>query len=70
MEDPANESSGCGHCPSRCLPLNSFKNTQFKSFVNTGFKPTMYSPHRAMFEVAGQNRLVGQTMAAALITST
>ena len=26
---------------------------QFKSFVNTAFKPTMYSPHRASFGVEG-----------------
>lgn len=26
---------------------------QFKSFVNTAFKPTMYSPHRASFHVKG-----------------
>ena len=29
---------------------------QFKSFVNTAFEPTMYSPHRAMFAVQGPTR--------------
>ncbi len=33
----------------RCLPAHHRMNTQFKSFVNTAFKPLMYSPHRAMF---------------------
>ncbi|GAX73759.1 hypothetical protein CEUSTIGMA_g1210.t1 [Chlamydomonas eustigma] len=35
----------------RCVPLNNSQNTQFKSFVNTAFKPTMYSPHRASFQL-------------------
>ena len=35
----------------RCLPLSHKSNTQFKSFVNTAFQPTMYSPHRAVFGV-------------------
>jgi len=37
----------------KCLPYTHKYNTQFKSFVNTAFRPTMYSPHRAQFEVAG-----------------
>ncbi|KXZ47527.1 hypothetical protein GPECTOR_34g686 [Gonium pectorale] len=32
-----------------CTPRNHKFNTQFKTFVNTRFRPTMYSPHRAVF---------------------
>ncbi|KAL6745533.1 hypothetical protein V8C86DRAFT_2975436 [Haematococcus lacustris] len=33
----------------QCLPRRHKANTQFKTFVNTAFSPTMYSPHRASF---------------------
>lgn len=39
----------------KCLPRGRHQNTQFKSFVNTAFKPTMYSPHRAMFNLSSSN---------------
>mmetsp|Transcript_25777 Transcript_25777/g.56161 ORF Transcript_25777/g.56161 Transcript_25777/m.56161 type:complete len:401 (+) Transcript_25777:202-1404(+) len=39
----------------KCLPQHHKYNTQFKSFLNTAFRPTMYSPHRALFEVQGPN---------------
>lgn len=40
----------------RCIPKDSKPNTQFKSFVNTAYKPVMYSPHRAMFAVNSSTR--------------
>ena len=39
----------------KCTPDSSFYNTQFKTFANTAFKPTMYSPHRAVFATGGQD---------------
>ncbi|GFR44512.1 hypothetical protein Agub_g5777 [Astrephomene gubernaculifera] len=33
----------------RCTPHGHKFNTQFKTFANTRFHPTMYSPHRAVF---------------------
>ena len=45
--------------PSQSLSLTcqpSAYDIQFKSFVNTAFEPTMYSPHRAMFAVQGPTR--------------
>lgn len=36
----------------KCTRLSSNYNTQFKSFINTAFGPTMYSPHRAAFKEA------------------
>ncbi|KAG2495430.1 hypothetical protein HYH03_006377 [Edaphochlamys debaryana] len=33
----------------KCTPHSHKFNTQFKTFANTRFRPTMYSPHRAIF---------------------
>lgn len=46
----------------KCLPLSSFAHTQFKTFANTAFQPTMYSPHRATF---GASSATGAAAAAA-----
>eukprot|EP00798_Chlamydomonas_sp_ICE-L_P017857 gene17855-24244_t len=45
----------------RCTPKNHKYNTQFKTFVNTAYGPTMYSPHRAHFSsLWGNNYLVNE----------
>lgn len=36
----------------KCVPRRHKYHTQFKSFVNLKFQPTMYSPHRALFNVS------------------
>ncbi|PNW77661.1 hypothetical protein CHLRE_10g446150v5 [Chlamydomonas reinhardtii] len=40
-----------------CTPHDHKFNTQFKTFVNTRFKPTMYSPHRAVFNATSPDNL-------------
>ncbi len=45
---------GCGYartpCPTLVPPGSPSFPLQFKTFANTRFKPTMYSPHRAVFD--------------------
>ncbi|KAG2449567.1 hypothetical protein HYH02_005100 [Chlamydomonas schloesseri] len=48
-----------------CTPHDHKFNTQFKTFVNTRFKPTMYSPHRAVFNASSSSSAAAANAAAA-----
>lgn len=45
---------------SACTPPSHKFNTQFKTFANTDFRPTMYSPHRAVFNASEDAYMVNE----------